>query len=127
EKTEKDEIQDWQRDSIQAAIAEAAGSEPADLDFDETLRAVDAVVAVGNFDGVRSALGNCARLFDRSYTDADKCSQAEQKIKSSWNSLPVTVRIELLVELIESALDHTDPAKALELLDETRALMDTAT
>lgn len=94
--------------------------------FEECLEAVDAAVADGNFDLIRSALGACARLFDSSYEDPDRRSRAESKIKTSWDKLPITVRVDLLVELAESALEHADRGKALELIGEVDAMMETA-
>jgi len=45
------------------------------------------------------------------------------KGKSSWNRLPILVRIELMFELTGSALDHADSAKALALSGETKELV----
>lgn len=152
EKTEKNETQDWQRDRIRVTIAktlrclgrneeaaefetdlvdaesikvEVAKAAIADAEaFDEQIQAVDAAVAIGSFDHVRSALETCVRLFDRFYEDPDRRSQAEAKVKSSWNKLPITVRVELVLELAESALGHADEGKVLELVQEAVAIMD---
>ncbi|MFN0008220.1 MAG: hypothetical protein ACKVXR_09955 [Planctomycetota bacterium] len=155
EKTEKEEIQDWQRDRIRVTIAKTlrrlgrseeavkfetdlvevesikveaakaalAGGEA----FDEQLQAVDAAAAVGNFDHLRSALETCVRLFDRFYEDPERRSQAEAKVKASWSKLPITVRVDLVMDLAESALGHEDRGKALELVQEAEAIMDAAT
>lgn len=155
EKTEKDEIQDWQRDRIRVTIAktlrrlgrsdeavafetdlveaesievEAAKAALAGAEaFDEQIQAVDAAVAIGSFDHVRSALETCVRLYDRFYEDPERRSQAEAKVKASWSKLPITVRVDLVVELAESALGHEDRGKALALVQEAVAIMDAAT
>ena len=155
ERTEKDAIQDWQRDTIRVSIArtlrtlgrdeEAAGyesglgdSESGRLDaakaslspaeeFEERLRAVDARVATGNFDHVRAALSICARLFDRFYEDVERRKRAQEKLEWAWQTVPVALRVEVSIELLESALEHRDSATALETIDEARALMGTAT
>jgi len=94
--------------------------------FDEQMNALDALIAPGNFDIVENALKACANLFNRFYDDAGRRLLAEEKIKTSWGKLPIFKRVELLTELAWFALDHTDQAKALELVNEAQLLMDGA-
>jgi hypothetical protein len=151
---EDDSTQDWQRDRIKATIAkthlllghteQAARFENAIVDsergmldevrakiltpeaFDQQIKTVDSVVATNNFDQVRNSLAQCAQFFDRFYEDNVRRSVAEEKIKSSWGKLPIGVRIELLNRLSATAIAHKDASKALELVNETQTLADTA-
>ena len=151
---EDDSTQDWQRDRIKATIAKthvlmgeadkAVRFETGIVDsemgmiaevrarlltpeaFDREIQTIDSVVATNNFDQVRNALANCTRFFDRFYADKERRTLAEQKIKTSWAKLPIVVRIGLMKELAGIAVQHRDTAKALELVDETQALVDAA-
>jgi hypothetical protein len=96
-------------------------------DFDSQIKNIDDLIASGNFDLVKNALYACAELFNRFYDHAEHRAQAEEKIKASWNLLPLFVRIELLMELSGVALQHTDSPKALELVKEAKAILDGAT
>ncbi|MDI6451234.1 hypothetical protein [Anaerobaca lacustris] len=88
--------------------------------FDEQMEALTTLIDTQQFDIVRNALAACVELFNRFYDDLDCRTQAEDKIKASWGSLPVFVRIELLMELANASLAHADSAKALALLDEAK-------
>lgn len=151
---EDDSTQDWQRDRIKATIAkthlilgqkelasrfengivdsergmltEVRAKQMTPEGFDHEMQTIDSVIATNNFDQVRTSLANCTRWFDRFYTDEVRRTIAEQKIKTSWGKLPIVVRIELLKELSRFAIEHADPKKARELLDETQALVDGA-
>ncbi len=94
--------------------------------FDEQMKALDALIAPGQFDEVKNALQACAELFNRFYADIPRRSQAEEKIKASWSKLPIFVRMDLLNELVNFALDHADQAKAMALVDEEQTMMDSA-
>jgi tetratricopeptide (TPR) repeat protein len=145
-------VKDWQRDRINIKIARTRAYlgqtaqaeqlsrhvEPAETGkvagvramvsdegaFDEQMKEVDALVARGHFDVLRNALDVCVQLFDRFYADQIRRSQVEEKIKASWDKLPVFIRMELLMALSESALKHADQGKALELVNEAQRLMD---
>jgi tetratricopeptide (TPR) repeat protein len=96
-------------------------------DFDSQIKDIDALIASGNFDLVKNALYVCAELFDRFYDNSERRAQAEEKIKSAWTPLPLFVRIELLMELSRFALQHTDPPKAQELVNDAKTILDGAT
>jgi hypothetical protein len=147
--------QDWRRDRIKVRIAQTrlllGDSGPseqlvADIDasesgkvervessladeedFEPQMKAIDGLIASGNFDLIKNALFACTQLFDRFYDDADRRETVERKIKSSWQPLPYTIRIDLLAELAEISLKHTDPTGALELVHDAQVAMDKAT
>ena len=146
--------QSWRRDRIRAKIAntyyalgqpeaaaefevgmvssEAVGiaiarAKLVDADqFETRLRALDPLIATGDFDQVRAALETCAQFFDQFYADEGLRSQAEGKLKSSCTKLPRGVCIDLMLELADSALSRADHAKALQLAREARALLEEA-
>jgi tetratricopeptide (TPR) repeat protein len=92
--------------------------------FDERVEELDDLIATGQFDVTKNALEACAQLFDRFYTDPKRRSQVEEKIKASWGKLPTFIRMDLVMEMAGSALDHTDPNEALRLVNETQSLME---
>ncbi len=94
--------------------------------FDHELDLIDKAIRPGNFDMTKSALKTCAQLYRSFYENADRRALLESKIRASWDKLPLQIRIELLMDLAESALGHEDQSKALELVSEGRTLLETA-
>jgi hypothetical protein len=130
--SEREGAQEWQRDEILAKVAKALtllDESPkvealADKAFEERLAAVDPAVQSGNLDRVRASLEMCTGLFDRFYEDADRRTRAQQKIESSWGRVPGMIRIELTIELAESALKHADASHALELVKGAHGILE---
>ncbi len=144
--------QDWQKHRIRARLAQvldalgrhdealrcAAGldkSEAGAIDaqrarelapdeFDAALAELDGRVATGDFDLRRNALGTCASLHARFYADVSRRTRLEQRIRDSWEKLPIEVRLDTLTELIENALQHADGTHALALIAEAHAIFE---
>ncbi len=83
--------------------------------FEERIKALDATLALGEFDRTRGALAGCSRLFDRFYADPARRARVEQLIDTASAKLPTLAHVELRAELAELALAHGDQAKALEM------------
>jgi len=148
------EIEDWQKDRIKTQItqvytllgqAQAAmpelgggGAESGKVDrakamicppdsFDDLMKTLERLVSTKQLDAVRNALEAYAELFNRFYVDAERRALVEKEIKASWNSVPIFVRIDLLKTLAGFSLANADQAKALELIQEARKTLDSAT
>ena len=93
-------------------------------DFDEQMKKMDSLIATGDFDILNNSLGAYAELFNRFYDDASLRSEAENKIRQSWGALPIFIRMQLLMKLAQSALDHSDQAKALALVNDVQQQLD---
>jgi tetratricopeptide (TPR) repeat protein len=93
--------------------------------FDREIEALEKTIISGQFDVVKNTLGAYTEFFNRFYTDSERRALIEEKIKAAWGRMPISVRIELLTELIDFALAHSDQAKALELVNEAQTIMDT--
>ncbi|MGE4488722.1 MAG: hypothetical protein AB7E95_04150 [Kiritimatiellales bacterium] len=147
--------QDWRRDRIKAKIAQthllmgqtetaakfSNNLEPSESgkaekteamlsredDFSVQTNQLDGLILSENFDLVKNALYALAQLFDRFYGNADQRMTIEEKIKSSWDTLPYAIRIDLWFVLTEISLKHADSSKALGLVEETEALMSSVT
>ncbi len=146
--------EDWRRDRMSASVAKtraylgqadeaaelAKGLEPAESgnvayaeamvcpadSFDEQMEALAKVAATGQFDAVKSVLETYTELFNRFYAESERRASILERIKESWNGMPVFVRIDLLTRLADFALAHGDQAQALELADEARVFVDSA-
>jgi tetratricopeptide (TPR) repeat protein len=153
-RAEKDGAQDWQRDRIRVKIArthvllgqskQAArfedGALPAEVGkvaaveamvggvevFDQRIRALEGAVAIGDFDQTQNALEACAQLYDSVYSDAERRDRLEEKIKSSWNKMPLQLRLDTLMQMSEFAARHEDAKKSLQLLDEAQTIFESA-
>jgi hypothetical protein len=95
-----------------------------DAAFEAQTKALDGLVATGNFDRVRNALESYTQFFDRFYGDVKRRGQVEAKIKAAWRPLPVFIRVNLLMAMAGFALDHADQSQALLLVDEARRMLD---
>lgn len=146
------EDQTWRRDRIRAKIAlthrelgddDAAAAFEANLgasetqgqlaaraermtegDFDFQMAAIDEIAQVGSFELVQNALALCVELYDRFYENDARRAAAGEKLRTSWSSVPLSVRIDMLGRLAEIELEHGDGEAALAIVDEARALFD---
>lgn len=91
--------------------------------FDAHVQALEADAATGDFEHLRSALAAYAELYGRFYADSAKRARLEECIERASKNVPITVRVENRIELAEAALDHADPAQALALVAQARALL----
>ena len=149
-----EENEDWRRDRIRVKIAQTytllgqhqqAQAFEADVvdsesgkvveieamtcsadSFDKEIQALEKIVLSGQFDVVRNSLAAYAELFNRFYEDIERRVLIEDKIKAAWSGMPIFVRIDLLTELTSFALAHSDQAKAFELVEEAKTIMDSA-
>ena len=95
--------------------------------FEEQAKTLDGYIATGNFDLVNNSLQAYAQLFNQFYQDLDRRSLIEEKIKASWGNIPITIRIDLLMQCARFSLSHQDQIKAIELINEAETMMDTLT
>ena len=91
--------------------------------FEATLTALDSVLESENFDRVRGALDACVVLFDRFYAEPERCDQTEHRVLHAYSKLPLAVRVDLVLRLVETALTHADPKRATRLLEITDGLV----
>lgn len=143
--------QDWRRDRIRVRIAQThllvgqAGLaksfsdalEPSETGkseliaaqvcpedgFDDRMGALDKLIASGDFDLKQNALKAAVQLYDRFFSNESRRIAVEEKLKASWTKTPYFIRIELLSELADSALDHSDFKAALRLVSEARDIL----
>jgi len=112
---------------VESETAKVAGAKALACDektFDEQVNSLETMIAQGNFDITKNALGAYAQLFKRFYPDEKRRLLIEEKIKASWGKMPIFIRIELLTDMAVSALEHNDQTKALSIVDEAQGLID---
>jgi tetratricopeptide (TPR) repeat protein len=105
---------------VAAARAMVAG----EAAFDKQMKAIDALVATGNYDIIINCLDSYAELFNRFYKDPKRRAKAEERIKASWSRMPIFIRFEVLTKLAGFALDHADKEKALTVAAELQQFLD---
>jgi tetratricopeptide (TPR) repeat protein len=94
--------------------------------FDKIMMDLDTLVSDNNFDTVKNALEAYPLLYNRFYEDIEKRILIEKKIRTAWGSIPISIRIDLLAKLADFSLAHEDRMKALEIVDEAKKMMDSA-
>ncbi|RPI62541.1 MAG: hypothetical protein EHM48_03915, partial [Planctomycetaceae bacterium] len=108
-------------------VARVRAMQADEATFDAEIKALDACVASKNFDALRNTLESSTQLYDRFYGNAERRNLIENKLKESWKTMPLLVRIEILMELSRIATQHGDKAKAMELAGEIQEIVDGAT
>jgi len=91
-------------------------------DFDAEMAALAKMVSSQQFDALREALATYVRLFNRVYCDVQRRTTVEENIRASWEKMPGFVRLDLMMDMIEHCLAHSDRTKALDLVKEARAI-----
>lgn len=86
--------------------------------FQSQISYLDGIVKTQDFDLTRAALNLYAKLYNDIFSDQTKRAIVEGKVKSSWEAVPTTIRMNTLIEMAEYALEHSDQSTALHLIDE---------
>ncbi len=95
--------------------------------FDQQMAVLSRCTEAGNFEATVNVLAAYADLYHRFYAEPERRARIERTIKDTWKDVPVLVRVDLLMQLAQTVLTHSDQAKALELVDEAKTIMDDAT
>lgn len=120
------DAEDWRKERITSKVAAVRTMSQPAVDFEAEMEALERLAVSQQFDAVKNALGAYVQLFNRVYADVERRGRVEEEIRSSWGSVPGFVRLDLLLEMIESSLGHSDQTKALELVNEAGTLVDSA-
>jgi len=94
--------------------------------FDSQVADLEKLIASGNFDRVKNSLYVATELFSRFYDNPERRGQMEETIKTSWGAVPLFVRVDVMMALIEGALQHNDQMTALRLVEDARAILNGA-
>lgn len=108
----------------QGKVDQIRAAQSLDKDFGATVEKLNANIATGTFDLLKNSLDAYARLYGAHYADAERRALIEEKMISSWETMPILHRIELLNQLATAALDHDDKPKALALVNDAQALFE---
>lgn len=95
-----------------------------DETYGAQVKSLDALIALQGFETTIHALHGYAELFNHFYENSERRNHAEQTIKSSWDKLPIKIRMELLLKMADSALNHNDKDKALGLVNDAQVFLD---
>lgn len=86
--------------------------------------AIEQLLAAKEFDLIRNAHDALVVLHDEHYANAELRALIEEKIKTTYATMPIDTRIRLLLALAENSAGHNDKAHAVELVDEAQAITD---
>lgn len=143
--------EDWRRDNIRVKIAQvhtwlgdeqragefSLGVEPSEAgkvqhaeaelaaegDFDAQMAALDALVAGQNFDIIQNSLAAYVALYDSFFDQPERRDAITEKIRGTWNPMPIFIRFETVVDQAKVALEHEDLEETKRHLDEAAAFL----
>ncbi len=144
--------QEWRQDLIKSKIAQAyallgrlevalktqAGLEPSQRGrmvlsdcqlqqtelFEKEFQRLESELKQNHTEVRHNVLLSYAQMYEVLYDQKEPRVRLEKMIKESWSPLPAFQRVQLLTRLTQAALAHNDSAKAVELLEEARLLME---
>jgi len=126
-----EEAEDWRKDHIQVKVDQVnillrhyQKARVRTDSFDKEMEALEKNMSSGQFDAVKNTLMAYSELFNRFYTDSHRRALIEKKLKAAWGSMPIFVRIDLLIQLTGFALAHSDQTKALKLVGEIESIIE---
>jgi tetratricopeptide (TPR) repeat protein len=120
------EAEDWRKDRIVGKVAVVRATSRPVADFDAEMETLAKMVAGQQFDALKETLATYVRLFNRVYSDVERRARVEERIRASWDKTPGFVRLDLLMDMIEHCLAHSDRTKALAWVQEAREIADSA-
>ncbi len=118
-KTFEQNITDSETGKVAAVKAKMADEES----FEDQFKAIEDIIKTENFDMIKNGLESYTELFNRFYGNKKLRERVEDKIKSSWEKMPMVIRIDLLSRLVEITLDHEDKSKAGKLIREAEKII----
>jgi tetratricopeptide (TPR) repeat protein len=116
--------EDWRKDRIVGQVAVVRAMSLPMADFDAEMAVQAKMVSSQQFDALKEALATYVRLFNRVYSDVQRRTTVEESIRASWDKMPGFVRLDLMIDMIEHCLAHSDRTKALDLVKEARSIAD---
>ncbi|MFO8014783.1 MAG: hypothetical protein R6X20_15925 [Phycisphaerae bacterium] len=93
--------------------------------FEAHMRKVDDLISEKHMDSTANALESSAEIYDRYFAHPERRALVEEKIKTTFTTLPAFARIDLLIEMAGVAVDRGDRGKALELVDQAHEILQT--
>lgn len=94
--------------------------------FVERIKVLDSLIKKENYELWKYALYQYVNLFKKFYNDNAKRMIAEEKIKSSLERMPLLIRIEVFNDLVLFALEHSDKAEALKMVNNSQQVLDSS-
>ncbi len=126
-----EQTEDWRKDQVDEKIAQtksyiekAKKQDP--NSFDTEMENIEKLVSTEDFDAIQAALGAYTDLYNRYYSNEERRDLIENRIKSSWDKMPILLRINFLTDMANFSLEHKDHSKALELVNEAQKIKDSS-
>ncbi len=126
-----DNTEDWRKDHVDSKISQTKNlleqSKQKSDNYEKAIEELDKLISTGNFDAVQNAIDAYSGLYNKFFSNTERRTFIENKIKSSWEKMPVLVRIEFVLGMSQISLDNGDKEQALKLVNESRKMMDSET
>ena len=106
--------------TVTATQAELADAEQ----YEDQVKAVEAVFELGDFDPSRAALSTCSALYARYYEHEERRERVGELMKKGSQQLPMEIRIRWMTELADVASAHEDFETASEWLEEAHTVFE---
>lgn len=95
-----------------------------DETFNKRIKVLDEAVSFQEFEVIINALWAYTNLYNIVYDNPERRTLVEEKIKTSWEKVPFNIRFDLVMQLADYSLSHSDKDKALALADELQDMID---
>ena len=118
---------EWEQGLVDSEFGKSDDVKMRGLDDEAFLARLDAIQAAAgpqNFDRTKNLLQTCTEMYDEFYEDRRRRTEIEKTIKTSWEKLPILVRVELMLALSESAYDHGNQDETLRLVKDAQVIME---
>lgn len=91
--------------------------------FEQKMNLLSLQLKNAHFDLVRHTLEAYVELYRLNYTVESRKALIEETIEDSWRPMPLFIRLELLNQMADCALDNNDKDTALNLLDKSHPMI----
>ena len=107
-------------------LAAASSTPPADNDdkLNSQIKIYDDLAALGGHETTLNAISGYTDIFTRYYDNWQYREMMPEKIRFAWTKTPISIRLEILARLAQTASDHHDQQMSLELLNESQTYID---
>jgi ATP/maltotriose-dependent transcriptional regulator MalT len=95
-------------------------------DFDAQLAAIDAHIAVGDYEQTKAALTSGLALYERFFGDETKRAALEKRLRATHREVPSGIQAGFITGMAEAAVKHGDTEKARTLLAAVMVFLESA-
>ena len=95
-----------------------------DISFDAKIAKLDKYIATGGFEAINNSIRALVELLKNNYASSEKRTLIESEIYSSWDTIPLNIRIESLIDMAKIAIDNADSIQAKVYISKAQDFID---